>query len=158
MDPSKSRLTEEERLIERLHEVFGDLPYPGDDNLAVDCGPDRGYIEDILRGKKWTELTAAEMVKIKDYQAFLTRDALRYYMPAYIKCGFDDGEDAEEVAFFVHILFLRPAEDDYWREKFTVFTDRELKLLREYAEFCRSRDADFPEPWDRAFEGYWGKV
>ncbi len=93
-------------LLRQIRVAWEKMPYPGDDNLAGKtsaCPSEYTYVADYFRGKQWTKgnLTGLQ----RDYAgpenaclSFMSAQAFRYYLPAYMLMAVQDRERAPDSA------------------------------------------------------------
>jgi hypothetical protein len=102
-------------VLEKLTSSFQTLPYPGDLNLVYD---NTGYhlecvdIQQAFAGKHWSELSQETLIRESSALAFLTPEAFRFYLPAYLSNvvrEFDESDALPEIS--VYYLTL-PVEAD----------------------------------------------
>ncbi len=78
-------------LIERIKQVFADVPYPGDDKIIAtpehiaECDECSG-LHKALVGRKWTELIEDEGSSghVSHAMSFFSSAGWQYYLPAYL--------------------------------------------------------------------------
>jgi hypothetical protein len=102
-------------VLDKLTSSFQTLPYPGDLNLVYD---NTGYdlecvdIQQAFAGKHWSELSQETLIRESSALAFLTPEAFRFYLPAYLSNvvrEFDESDALPEIS--VYYLTL-PVEAD----------------------------------------------
>lgn len=102
-------------VLDKLTSSFQTLPYPGDLNLVYD---NTGYdlecvdIQQAFAGKHWSELSQETLIRESSALAFLTPEAFRFYLPAYLSNvvrEFDESDALPESS--VYYLTL-PVEAD----------------------------------------------
>jgi len=102
-------------VLDKLTSSFHTLPYPGDLNLVYD---NTGYdlecvdIQQAFAGKHWSELSQETLIIESSALAFLTPEAFRFYLPAYLSNvvrEFDESDALPEIS--VYYLTL-PVEAD----------------------------------------------
>jgi hypothetical protein len=78
-------------LVERIKQVFADVPYPGDDNIigtpehVAVCDECSG-LHDALAGRRWPELIDDEEASghVDHAMSFFSPAGWHYYLPAYL--------------------------------------------------------------------------
>jgi hypothetical protein len=89
----KGRLVKsKQRLIERIERAFAHLPYPGDNRIVAHSYPgladdnisEEGRIAAVFRGKHWKDLTLGDLARYSATLSFLSPEAYRFYLPAYL--------------------------------------------------------------------------
>lgn len=74
-------------VLEKIASSFEKMPYPGDLNIVYD---NSGYhlecveIQNIFANKHWNELTLETLLAQNSALAFMTPQAFRFYLPAYL--------------------------------------------------------------------------
>ncbi len=89
-------------LITRIREVFGKREYPGDEFLVVDMsGADWDQIEILaaFRGKRWDEVPAATLDAYSNALSFLTEEAFRFYLPAFMLASIQQPDSPDLVSY-----------------------------------------------------------
>ena len=76
-------------LIHKIRQVFSKTRKPSTSRISRDNDELKGII-----GKKWTDLTVDD-VNHYSYMGFLTREALRYYLPAYLTKALEHPDQME---------------------------------------------------------------
>ena len=78
-------------LIERIEDVFGDVPYPGDDDLIstpdhVKACEECGGLHKSLAGKTWREVCDNHELagELSHAMSFFSAAGWQYYLPAYL--------------------------------------------------------------------------
>ena len=80
---------EREKLATRIQKVFGTEEPPK--NVVYDATyADAMMLERFLRGKRWTEITAEDVVRYKDDLSLLSREGFHYYFPAFFIAALRD--------------------------------------------------------------------
>jgi hypothetical protein len=86
-------------LRSQIEHVFENVPYPGDDHLAeMDIYFELEKICDF-QGKSWRDIDLAWLCEHRDSQTFLTPEAYRYYLPAYLIATATDPPGAGMMGF-----------------------------------------------------------
>lgn len=86
-----------------IYDAFADLPYPGDDNLAVKYPYIVEECEEIkqrFRGKHWSQIKLEDLVY---YQAYFSIEAFRFYLPSYMIAHLNRGAEARQTN--INILY-----------------------------------------------------
>lgn len=128
-----------EELQRCVEEAFADSSYPGDDNIATnpECCDECRDTDDFFRGRHWRELAdSGEKLQFGwGGLSFLTPEAWRFYIPAYLLVSLRAGEYAEEAAWSA-LSALSPSRDgslvDYFNERASGFTRTQQKCLAAY--------------------------
>lgn len=112
---------EEIAALERqLEEAFGDLPVPAEDELVYDNSGDHFECNQIsarFRGRHWRDLTIEDVTEEPDALAFLTTEAFRFFLPAFIRVSLLEPERADRIPTHVLSSLARPADREWWAER-----------------------------------------
>jgi hypothetical protein len=154
-------------LKQEIASAFVGVPYPGDDALVDGVNPydqESAALVAAFKGKHWKQLTPREL-RYNDL-AFLSREALQFYLPAYlIGSLYDYGETTYGDILPSTLLSLTltdgtTAEGQLLRQRdlkrFAVFTPAQKRAIRAFLEYVRN---ELPEQGDeprKAIELYWG--
>jgi len=121
-------------LREEIELAFTDTPYPGDDNIA---GPnDEGTLE-YFSGKTWKGHSARELRKHSSSLYFLTPDAFRYFLPAYMVAAVEQPDEADIISLTIALEFSRWRFDRQCQE---LFTKPELRAIVRFFDDCAVRE------------------
>lgn len=87
--------TRENDLMAQIESAFGDVPYPGDDDLtdASSYGDEPSLLIETFRGKTdWRQLSGEFLSRAVDGSAlgFFSYSALHFYIPAYLMADIRD--------------------------------------------------------------------
>lgn len=88
-------LNQTKRLLrEQIAHAFADVPYPGDDNIGYSHEDyESESITQWLRGRHWSELRLDSLLEHNGSLLFMTDEAYRYYLPAYLLACLEDAPD-----------------------------------------------------------------
>jgi hypothetical protein len=147
MAPSELRT-----LVERAWE--GSV-YPGDVNIAYDGeGHNLECIQvaDFFRGKRWNDVTLGSLKSYRgDASAclyFMSVDAFRYYLPAYMLIALDNYAEADVVAdTAVNALTPQPLGplQKFWAERLAGFSPKQREAIVAFLRFMASEHGeDYP--------------
>lgn len=142
-----------------IESAFADIPYPGDDNiverLIVDGremgDPEREEIADAFRGKPWRDLPREVILYHYDSLPFLTLEAFRYYLPAYLITALnEDGLNRDFVVFNLN-----------FPERCNGFSPQQKLAVRAFLEYVRRVSESTGDPLQKhtttALDRYWGQ-
>lgn len=90
MDDGEGQRNEIERILEGLTIAFGDLPVPPEDQIVHDNSSFHLECNDIrakLRNRHWRDLSIENLEGEADSLAFLTNEAFRFFLPAFIRAS-----------------------------------------------------------------------
>lgn len=119
-------------VLEKLTSSFQTLPYPGDLNLVYDNTGNHlecVEIQQAFAGKHWSELSQETLVRENSALSFLTPEAFRFYLPAYLSIvvrEFEKTDILPEVT--VQYLTLPVEADDLNKLSYIQQESNETKL------------------------------
>jgi hypothetical protein len=130
-------------------------PYPGDDNIAYRAD---GYnleciqVADFFRGRSWKDIT---LKALKAYRgdrsaclSFMSPDAFRYYLSAYMLIALDNYADADVVGdSAVNALTPQPRGplQQFWIERASGFTQEQKSAIVAFLQHMAfEHEADYP--------------
>lgn len=150
-----------------INEAFGDAQYPGDENLA---GNDTGYedeyayVRKYFKGKRWQD------VDLKWFEeeypgphnaclSFMSPQAFRYYLPAYMMIAIDNYETSDADNVVVSALEPEISETlrEWHRERISGFTLKQKEAIVTFFHYLKEEHGnDFypPERLDDVIK-YW---
>src|SRR5262245_41068052 len=125
-------------LIERIREVFADVPYPGDDKIIGSaehisaCG-ECGGLQKALSGRKWAELIndAESSGYVSQGMSFFSAAAWQYYVPAYLI-------QSIKLRRFSSLYFQAGTDTrlaDFWQERVNRLTPGQCRVIVAYLLF-----------------------
>jgi hypothetical protein len=119
-----------------IQEAFADVPYPGDDNLALPGARDDGdSVIELFRGRDWRSLQPRELWPPAVY--FMTPQALHYYLPGYLLgCDTVEAGDAKDSL----LGLIRSNGIEY----FDFLSTTQKKVLADYIYAIVFDDGEFP--------------
>jgi hypothetical protein len=88
-------------LVLRIDESFGADPYPGDDRIVRDTGGsdlESERIREALAGRHWRDVPYETIEGLRSALPFLTAEAYRFYLPAFMAMSIVDFPRAGAVA------------------------------------------------------------
>jgi hypothetical protein len=142
-----------EPLIEMIRDAFKDVEYPGDDNIMPhphdwDCQHDLA----ILRGKRWQELSAANLFALLAPSA-MTYEAFHYYLPAYLIQALTDLGELDTAFNSIVWDLSPPPYSNRTMEEFLartrILTEPQRDVIRLFFEWART------VVWDGHVTSYW---
>jgi hypothetical protein len=158
-------------LKQEITAAFSDVPYPGDDALVDGDNPydlESAALAAAFKGKHWKQLTPRELRY--NELAFLSREALQFYLPAYLMGSLNDyGETTYGDILPSTVLSLMlpdgdTAEDQRLRQRelkrFAIFTPAQKRAVRSFLEYVRDELPDETDQGNesrRALALYWGR-
>ena len=132
-------------------EAWSDAPYPGDDAIAYDQSGrhlECALVAGFFRGKRWKDVTLAALRSYRGDAsaclAFMSPQAFRYYLPAYMLIAIDDYAEADVIADSA-LNMLTPGElQEYWNERAKGFSQRQREAILSFLNCLdRHHGADY---------------
>jgi hypothetical protein len=102
-------------LVRTIDAAFARLPYPGDDRIVpseYDRDGEARRILRLLRGWHWRDLPFDRLVLLKASLSWLTPEAYRFYLPAFMVFPVVDFETADVLPDGVISTLTEPRESD----------------------------------------------
>lgn len=141
--------------------AFSNIEVPRDDNLLYDntCGHQECLeIKRIFTGKKWENIKLEDILYKNYVFSFFSKEAYRYYLPAFMIIVLDNYVEADIVSQAV-IYRLTPSTKDYkprkrWlAETVSGFDERQKNAIKLFLETVRDFYGD---DWaDIALKNVW---
>jgi hypothetical protein len=153
-------------LKETIRRAFDGTAYPGDANIAYGTSEDleRQQIAADFRGKSWRDVDLAFVRRYVGADAaclaFMSSDAFRYFLPAFLLITIDEFESIDLVGpSTVHYLTPWHDESDeamrtYEEQRFGAFTPAQQEAIELFLEYMRDVHRDDLYDVDRALR-YW---
>lgn len=107
-------------MLSAIETAFGTVPYPGDDRIAgrsPTCPDEYAYVAVYFKGKHWREITLKGLREESPgppdaCRCFMSPEAFRFYLPAYMRIAVEEYEAADVVAETVIFALMPPREDE----------------------------------------------
>jgi len=142
-----------EESLREITEAFADIPYPGDDRMianpehAREC-PECSAVASVFRGRNWRELTPEFVSSQGSDIGFLSPDAFRYFLPAYLVAGIDDFTIASVVLGVGYLTRPEPEDCDdrfmtfeeriqYFNERISGISKRQARAIVSFLEYIK---------------------
>src|SRR5579864_9713638 len=80
-------------LLQHIDEAFRGMEYPGDENIVMENSAldlESQKIKDLLKGRHWRDLPFEVMDHLRTALPFLTPEAYRFYVPAFMAYSVTD--------------------------------------------------------------------
>ena len=124
------------KLREMIVAAFGEVPYPGDDSIALhECAECQDIRRDFQGQSPWT-IAPSVLERRYDSQPLLSPQALQYFLPAYMIYALDHPDS--EISRFTGYT-LAPADyDDHDRQRFRLFTTAQKASIIALLEFMKT--------------------
>jgi hypothetical protein len=102
-----------EEIIETIKKAFIAEKYPGDDKLVDKIiYPEEEEIVENFTGKLWYELKNDFLLNFRDNIYFLSKCALKYYIPAFMIATVKDFNKMDDIPDMIIGVFLLPEKED----------------------------------------------
>ena len=152
-------------VLGQIEEAFGDLPYPGDDHLIAPSSLQTAEGQRLYndwKGRDWRSLSLQELRHHAESIFFLTPEAFRYYLPAYLSASVRDSEGVDIIPETLAFALTPPAGDDPVASKkqarIAAFDDRQRRAIAAFLEFLASQGDELDAAqFDKALAFYAGK-
>lgn len=137
-----------ENLRLEIEAAFADTKYPGDDRLVYD---NSGYhlecneIAAAFRGKDWRELSVEMLRYHAQSLAFMTPEAYRFYLPAYLIAAALHYDEADIIPDAVVFNLIPPSEDwlfHMYRQKMQGLTAAQRRAIRSWLQFLKEHHGE----------------
>jgi len=139
-----------EDLADQIEKAFGPEQYPGDNRLAKGSSMEATEVSTFLRGRRWQDLSVEELTRNHESLFFMTADAVRYYIPAFLIASVRHYDDSDQIPSTL-VFFLNPCamNDPHYqsrfRERFGLLNDSERNAIKAFLEHLRdTHSEDFP--------------
>jgi len=153
------------QLIDSVRRAFWDVPYPGDDRLLEE---DSSAIYEVekLQSQDWNSHWANVPDSVIEWHAnrlaFLSPEAYRFYLPAFISYSLEKPESSEPVLPFLVYNLMETAERkrDCYQRRIALFTPEQKSVVLDFLNFVRDdlKDAMCLREASIAIEWYWGRA
>jgi hypothetical protein len=139
-----------EEVVERIETGFGEGKYPGDDHLTQGSSMEDVEVRDFLRGRRWQDLSVGELARNHASLFFMTSEAIRYYLPAFLIASVRHYDDSDQIPSSL-LFLLNPFainDSDYqshFRERFKSLNESEKSAIEAFLKYLHDFHAeDFP--------------
>jgi hypothetical protein len=139
-----------EEVAEQIRRAFSAAPYPGDNRLTQGSSLEATQVSNFLKGRRWQDLGVEELALNHESLFFMTPEAIRYYIPAFLIASVRHYDDSDKIPGTL-LFFLNPCamtDSEYasrFRERFDVFDHSERGAITAFLEFLRDMHSeDFP--------------
>jgi hypothetical protein len=99
-------------VAKQVENAFGEVPYPGNDRLVEGSSSETIEVENFLRDRRWQELQFADLINNHESLFFMTPEAIRFYLPAYLIVSLLHYEKADRIPGSVMFLLRPPLPHD----------------------------------------------
>ena len=156
------------QLKEKILEAFADVSYPGDDQLVThsDCF-ERDAIRTFFKGKHWRDINLEWLNReySQDPSAclgFMTPQAFRYYLPAYLLISIDNFTESDVIPEATVWKLTAPehagSDMDRFMERMEGLTKKQVQAIRTFLEFWKAEHVQDHESRNDsviALQRYW---
>jgi len=140
---------------ESIASAFKEVPYPGDDHIALhECLRCR-ELRDDLRGKSSQVLADSVLEHNCGDLALLSPTAFHYFVPAYMLYSLNHPDS--EVAFFTCQGLGMAGFDGFYLERFRLFSLQQKEAAIAFLEFFKSHEREDDDPDIRERQEYQNK-
>ena len=147
-------------MINRVRDVFAEVPYPGDDNLlgapehVQSCGECSG-LHKALVGRTWRDLAENDSSSgyVSHAMSFFSPEAWHYYLPAYLIQNLKRG--------VFSCLYFRPiGAREYLEDRIKYLTREQCRVVIAFLLLAVGQDPSGQQQVDRNAEAveYWKKM
>lgn len=140
-----------EKLIQEIETAFAGTEYPGDHRLVyadTDEHLEAREIAEAFRGMDWRELSVDMLRYHSQSLFFMTADAYRFYLPAYLVAAVLHYDVADTIPGSVVFSLIPPLDDRdtiSYRQQMRGFTSAQRQAIRSFLEFMKAcHGEDFP--------------
>jgi len=134
-------------IVRQIEEAFREVPYPGDGCLTEGHSSEAFDIANWLKRRRWQDLGREELSRNHESLFFMTPQAIRYYLQAFLLASVLHYHEANPlpstVLFF--LTFPKNSEDrSRFRARFHLLTKPQSDAIRAFLEFIRD---EYPEDY-----------
>jgi hypothetical protein len=132
-------------ICDTIHRTFGDIPYPGDDDIVPrDMKNDRSSqeVRRAFRGKPWQSLTKEEVYRHCDDLVFMTPEAYHFFLPGFmVHCLLTPLEVNTACSSIVYELAPPEQIEDqeWWRQRVSLFNRMQGEAIVEFLIYEEER-------------------
>jgi len=137
-------------LVRQITMAFAEVKYPGSDHLVAGHSLEALEIAGFLGERPWQDLRLDELVYNHASIFFMTPEAIRSYLPAYLNASVLHYREADQIPDSIMFLLSPPAAGDLngkarFRARFAPLTDAQLNAIRAFLQYLHDEHAeDYP--------------
>ncbi len=159
-----------DRLINEIEHAFSSVEYPGDEALIETRGAhlEKEGVRDFFRGKNWREINLDGLLNEfnQDHSAclwFMSDQAVRYYLPAFMKIALMEFDKSDLLADqVVHLLTperLAGTEFERFLSLVHPFSDEQKSAIAHFLSYMKKyHEHDISEPTPSvALNRFWSR-
>jgi len=109
--------------------------------------PEDDEVADFLRGRGWQDLPLDWLARNHECMFFMTPEALRFYLPAFLLPSILDCGNAGDIPGSLLFLFETPSDpvrQSWFAERFGPLTARQRQAIKAFIEYVRD---EHKETW-----------
>ncbi len=126
-----------EQIKAALHRAFADVPYPGDDAIALYPDDRRGKpINEDFKGHPWRDVPLEVLHKHGHRFAFFSPEGRRFYLPAYLLRDLDQLQPKSAGSFALEAL-VPPDDLSRFTLEYDAYTPAQRDAIRRYLAYAR---------------------
>jgi hypothetical protein len=129
---------------ESIASAFKDVPYPGDDKIALHECPRCRELRDDLRGKSSPVLEDCVLERNCGDLALLSPAAFHHFVPSYMLYSLIHPDS--EVAFFTCQNLGVAGFDSFFLERFRLFSSQQKEAAIAFLEFFKLHESEDDDP------------
>ncbi len=142
-------INKHQMLAQKIRKAFGNLEYPGDENIVYDNSSDYDELVETaqsFRGIHWTEASLETLKTNFERIPFFSDEATRFYLPAYMIATLLHFDEVGSLAWNT-VRSLTPYEDRIERLNHikTISDAQQKAVIREFLQAYADLDPDFYE-------------
>ena len=153
-------------LIQNIEDVFSKTPMPSEKALITSQQSDEPAEYALtFRGLEWHKIHPQLLETCSDALSFFTPQALRYYVPAFLRAHLYGYHDADPIFCLTYKFYKaewlessesNPAKmEEHQRERMSLFTNEERKVIIAYFRYIVKLDSFNKNAINQALENYW---
>jgi hypothetical protein len=160
------------RLKHAVKAAFGGLIYPGDAHLVYDNSAahlECNQVREFFQGKRWQDITLDALLAGYNGDAsaclnFMTPEAFRYYLPAYLFIAIDRFKESDVIPYSVVWKLTAPEHPgpdmDWFLSRVEGLSLEQRRVIIEFLQFMRTAHAEhfFSDDPGTALKRYWSKA
>jgi hypothetical protein len=131
------------QIIEEINRAFGDTEYPGDTSIVHESSYAATYpdyegntVRDVFKGKRWQEVDMKQLARENGAPAFLTDEAFKYYLPAYLNLIVEDILTADVLT---DIIIQKISTANFQKS----FSPEQESCIENFLEYIKENHPDF---------------
>jgi len=142
-------------LVDRIEQVFADVPAPAPDELLHPECRDSTAVEPYEGFDRWQDVPAETLIANYDGPSFFSPKAFRFFLPAFMRLTLERFRDTTDYVCDATVYELVP-HTDYARSRYAELTRAECELVVAFLETLEA----CPEHADAALaraalDGHW---